>query len=112
MSKSRPSIIHDIKPVRSKRNFRMIPIIVVSILVVPLLVEGAMICYAQWCEVMGTSTEIHTPITDSMFKCFEDARVSFGESIGPGLHRSLGDASIALPVALVFIVLAMAMLKR
>jgi hypothetical protein len=112
MSNSRPSIIHDLKPVRFKPKFRMISIIVVSILLVPLLVEGAMICYVQWCEVMGSSTEIHTPIIDSMYKCFEDARDGYRESIGPELHRALGDASIALPVALVFIVLAMAMLKR
>ena len=51
--------------------------------------EACVLCYAQWCEVMGTSAEVRTPIIDSIGKRSAGCpRLARGEHLRPALQRS------------------------
>ena len=84
----------------------------VVLVLVPLAAEAALRCYAQWCEVMGSSAEVQTPIIDSIGEGIQTARDSLAEDLGPTWHAATHDPYVALPVATVLIVVAMAWLKR
>jgi len=113
MSKNRIPLAHEIRPARStSRRPRIVRILVVIVLVLPIVVEGAVLSYARWSEVMGRSTEVYTPITTAVTEGLQNARESLWDPIGTSLERSVRDPMIALPVAFVFLVLAMVMLRR
>ena len=105
MFKQAIPIAYEIKPTRS-RSIRpwIIAIFAAGVFLVPLAAEGAAICYAQWCELMGQSTDVRTPIIDSIGSGIQNARDLLAESIGPTLQRTIRDPTVALPVASVLIV--------
>jgi hypothetical protein len=113
MFKQAIPIAYEIKPTRSNSTLSwIISIILAAIFLVPLATEGMVICYAQWCELMGKSTAVQTPFIDSMGSGLEIARDLLAERVAPALQRVVRDPTVALPVATVLLVLAMAMLRR
>ena len=87
-------------------------LIALGVFLVPLAIEAAAICYSQWCEVLGRSSEVRTPCIDGIRQGFEDARESLSERVGPPWNAGIQNPSIALPVSAVLIILAMVMLRR
>lgn len=85
--------------------------IAVSLFVVPLAMEMTLICYSQWCEVMGDSIEVGTPIIDAIGQSTGDACELLVEILGPPWHAATHDPFIALPLMTISIVTAMAMLR-
>jgi hypothetical protein len=115
MAMFKPSIllVDQIEPPRSNAmRLRYVFLLAVIVIFVPLAVEAVAICCSQWCEVMGRTSEVRTPMIDSIEQGLQDARESLAESVGPTWHTAIRDPSIALPVSSVLIVVAMAMLRR
>ena len=111
----KPSIVlaEKIEPARSPpMRSRIIFLIAMVICLFPLAVEAASICFAQWCELLGRSSEVRTPIIDSIGEGLRDTRDWIAETIGPTVHRATHDPDVALPVASAFILLALALLRR
>ncbi len=111
----KPSImlVDQIEPRRSSAvRLRYAFLLAVIVVLVPLAVEAASICYSQWCEVLGRASDVRTPVIDSIGQGLLDARESLAESFGPTWHSAIRDPSIALPVCSVLIVAAMTMLRR
>jgi hypothetical protein len=113
MSKSHVPLALDIRPARSSpRLARILPIFVVGVLLGPLALEGILCCYAQWCEVMGESTEVNTPILDALVQGHHNGREWLGDRVAPTFHRVFREPKIALPVSSILIVVAIALLRR
>ncbi len=113
MFKQAIPIDHDVKPTRfTSRLPWIISIVAVGAVLAPLAAEGAASCYAQWCEIMGKSTEVKTPIIDSIASGLEHARDLLADSLGSAFEVTLRDPAVALPFAAVLLVLAMSMMKR
>ena len=93
-------------------RLRMVLLIALGIFLVPLVVEAAAICYSQWCEVMGRSSEVRTPLINAIGEGLVRAENRWPRRIGPTWDSAVYDPSIALPVSSVLIILAMAMLRR
>ena len=68
-------------------RLRTVRLIAVGILLVPLAAEAAMICFSQWCEVMGGETAVQTPMLDSIGLGLENARDSLAESARSHMPR-------------------------
>jgi hypothetical protein len=113
MFKQSIPIAYEVKPTRSRSILPwIISIVAAGVFLVPLATEGAAICYAQWCEVMGKSTDVRTPFIDSIVSGLQNARDLLTESVGPTFQRTIRDPAVALPAAAVLLVVAMAMLRR
>jgi hypothetical protein len=115
MAMFKPSIMlaDKIEPTPSPPlRVRIVFLIAALVFLLPLAVEAASICFGQWCEVMGQSSEVRTPIIDSIGEGLRDTRDSLAETIGPPVHRLTHDPGVALPVASAFILLAMTLLRR
>ena len=91
---------------------RIVFMIAVLVLLVPLAVEAASICFAQWCELAGRTSDVRTPIIDAIWEGLRDTRDSLAESLGPTVHAATHDPGVALPVASACVLLALALLRR
>ncbi len=113
MFKQAIPIAYEVKPTNS-RSIRpwIIATLAAGAILAPLAAEGTAICYAQWRELMGNSTDVRTPIIDSIGSGIQNARDLLSESVGPTLQRTIRDPTLALPVASALIVVAMAVLRR
>ena len=110
----KPSIIlADVIEPECSRTMRVRTIIwiAIGVLLVPLAAEAALLCYSQWSEVLGASTEVQTPILDSIGQSVADTRDSLAEALGPTWSAVMHDPYVALPLAAIFIVVAMTLLK-
>jgi len=110
----KPSIMlaDQIEPTRSPpMRSRVVFLIGVPIILIPLAVEAASICFAQWCEVMGRTSEVQTPIIDSIGDGLRNTRDLLAETIGPTLYAATHDPAVALPVASAFVLLALALFR-
>jgi hypothetical protein len=93
-------------------RLRTVLLAAMVLVLVPLAAEAALKCYGQWCEVMGSSAEVQTPIIDSIGEGIQTARASLAEDLGPAWYAATHDPYVALPAATILIVVAMALLKR
>jgi hypothetical protein len=112
MFKAQVSLAHDIRPTRPKRTLRWTLFIMAGVLCCPLVLEAAVCCYGQWCEVIGKSVEVSTPITDTFVKGLGNVHEWLGEEIAPSFHRLFREPKLALPVSVMLIVIGIAMLRR
>jgi hypothetical protein len=96
---------------KSRRRRTLFKVIFLVVIALPVW-EGLVVFYAQWCDVMGTSAKVRTPIIDAISSGLAIGRDHFMEDLGPSFNSCLRDPMVALPVAAVFLVVAMAMLKR
>ena len=113
MFKQAIPIAYEVKPMRSRSILPwIIAIVAAGVFLVPLATEAGALCFAQWCELMGKSIDVRTPLIDSMTSGLQNACDLLAESVGPTIQRTIHDPTVALPVASVLLVLAMAMLRR
>jgi hypothetical protein len=113
MFKQSIPIAYEVKPTRSRSTMIWImSILAAGVFLVPVAAEATVVCYAQWCEIMGTTTNVQTPIIDWIGSGLQKAHDLVGEHVGPTFQHTVRDPTVALPVALVLIVVAMAMLRR
>ena len=110
----KPSImLADVIEPSRPRTMRLRTVLLAAVVCffVPLAAEAALICYGQWCEVLGGSADVQTPIIDSVGEGIQTARELLAEDLGPTWHAATHDAYVVLPVATVLIVVAMAILR-
>jgi hypothetical protein len=113
MFKHSVPIVYEVRPASSKSKLpRILSILASGALLAPLAAEGAAICYVQWCEIMGKSAKVQTPIIDSIGSGLLCVRDLLADSFGSTFQRAIHEPTIALPVASVLLVLAMAVLRR
>jgi hypothetical protein len=104
---------HEVKPTRSKSIVpRLISVLAACIFLVPLAAEGAAMCYAQWSGILGKTTEVRTPIVDTMGSGLQRVRELLAVSRWAPFERAIHDPTVALPIASLFLVVAMAILRR
>ena len=113
MAKSPIPIAYEIRPARPKSSRSHIgAILILAIIIVPIVVEGAALCYGQWRSITGRSTRVSTPIIDTVSSVFHDTSYAFENLLSPSVARVFREPGMAIPVALVLIVCGMLLLKR
>jgi hypothetical protein len=113
MAKSPIPIAYEIPPARPKSSRSHIgTILILAIIIVPIVVEGAALCYGQWRSITGRSTRVSTPIIDTVSSVFHDTRDAFEDLLSPSVTRVFREPGMAIPVALVLIVCGMMLLRR
>jgi hypothetical protein len=113
MRKISDPTVHEISPERaSSKAWRIASLVVLGLLLAMPLEEGASLCIGQWRQVMGTNTEIRTPILDSVTEWVQSAHQSTWNWLSPQFQRLPWNPSYVLPIAAVVTVLGMFMLRR
>ena len=113
MQKGPLPIAPDVRPDPSRWSLlRSGTLILLGIALAPLLAEGASLCYAQWYEVMGTTTKAHTPIIDMAQEHLETAAHWLGYNISAYFMRAPWNPAFVFPIAFILMCVGMAMLKR
>jgi hypothetical protein len=113
MAKNFIPIAYDIHAARPKSSrWRIGAIFVLAVIIVPVVVESAALCYGQWCSITGRSTRVSTPIIDTVSSVFHDTRDAFEDLLSPSVTRVFREPGMAIPVALVLIVCGMMLLRR
>jgi|SRR5262245_58699525 hypothetical protein len=79
---------------------------------VPIVVEGGAICLANWKEVMGVSSDVRTPVIDSVHDNLQSFSDTFWYQITPYFRRLPWDPKMVLPAAAIIMAVAMFMLRR
>jgi hypothetical protein len=113
MSKNSIMLAPDLRPQRP--GTRLLPSAVICLLaalLVPLLMEGVVLCYSRWCEVLGTSVDVRTPVLDSIGDHLQDAREAVWNTVAPQFQKVPWNPKVVLPIAAVIMALAMMMLRR
>jgi len=87
-------------------------LVILGVVLVPLLIEGAAVCVAQWAEVAGTRFVSKTPLLDWSELKIEDCRQLIGEWMSYRLQDASWEPGFALPILAVLIVVATLMLRR
>ena len=93
-------------------RWRIGAIFVLAVVIVPLVVEGAMLTYGQWCSIMGRTTRVSTPVMDMVSNAFYETKDVVEEHFSPSFARVFSEPGMAIPVALVLIVCGMVLLRR
>ena len=89
MPKNLIPLAHNIRPTRpTSRRSRVVCILVVTVVLVPIIVEGAVVMYSQWSEAMGRSTQVYTPITTAVTAGLENARESVWDPVSTSIARA------------------------
>jgi hypothetical protein len=113
MAKSPIPIAYEIPPARPKSSRSHIGVmLILAIIIVPIVVEGAALCYGQWCSITGRSTRVSTPIIDTVSSVFRDTKDTFEDLLSPSFTRVFREPGVAIPIALVLIVCGMMLLRR
>ncbi|MGO9920755.1 MAG: hypothetical protein ACLQIB_39440 [Isosphaeraceae bacterium] len=85
---------------------------VLGSVLVPLLIEGAVFCAAQWAEVLGIRFNVKTPLLSWSGSKLENCRQAIGECMSRYVHDASWEPGFALPTLAALIVIAMLMLRR
>ena len=113
MSKNPILLAPDASSDRGKSKLLLIvSISVLALLVAPLFMEGVALCYAQWCDVLGNSVAVRTPILDSIGDQLRTVQVDIRNALTPVFERVPWNPKVVLPIAVVIMALAMALLRR
>ena len=112
MSKKTITLAPDLKPER--RKSKLVPIasiLLLAPLLAPLIMEAVALGHAQWCEVLGTSAVVRTPMLDSIGEQIQSTREELWYAISSRFQHVPWNPKIVLPIAAVIMALAMAMLR-
>jgi hypothetical protein len=105
-------IAHDIRPTRPRwRLLRSAALVLLGISLAPLIAEGASLCYAQWCQVLGRNAQARTPVLDSMSDSLESGHRSFWNTLSSYFQRLPWNPKVVLAIGVILMFLAMAMLR-
>ncbi len=99
---------------REPRRRRLIPIIslfVAATMVAPVFVDAVALCYAQWCEMLGTPVSVRTPTLDAIGERVESVRSECWYHVSSRFQRVPWNPRVVLPIAIVVMAVAMIMLR-
>ena len=111
MPKNPITLAPDLRPDRRRKVLPIVSLFVLAALIVPLFLEVAGLCYAQWCAALGTSAQARTPILDSIQEGIETVRDDLGSVLSARFQRVPWNPKVVLPVAAVITAVAMVMLR-
>jgi hypothetical protein len=107
-----PIAFDDITSRPKSSPWRIGTICVLAIIIVPIVVEGAALSYGQWCSITGRSNRVSTPIMDTVSNAFHETRSVVDDVFSPSFARVFREPGVAIPVALVLIVIGMTLMRR
>ncbi len=96
---------------RKSKRLRTASIVLLGFLLAPVVAEGGWLCFAQWCQVMGTNTYAKTPIMDAMQDQMQSAHGSFWECMAHWFQNLPWDPRVVMSVGAVVMIIAIRMLK-
>jgi hypothetical protein len=112
MAKNPISLAPDLRPDRRRSRLLLIAAIFVLVpLVAPLFMEAVSLCYAQWCEILGTPVAVRTPILDSIRERAEDVRQDLRFRLTSYFQRVPWNPNVVLPLIAVVMIIAIWMLR-
>lgn len=97
---------------RRSKLTRLACIIAVGLVLAVPITEAASLFIGQWYEVMGTNTEVRTPVLDSVNDGLQSTQQSFSSWMSDQFRRVPWDPAIVLPIAAVVMVVGILMLKK
>ena len=77
----------------------------------PLLAEGALICYAQWSQVLGKNAEARTPMLDSLHEGLASGHQSLWSTVSAYFQRVPWSPHLVLAIGAVVVFVGMMLLK-
>jgi len=86
-------------------------IVVLGLCLAPLIAEGALICHAQWSQVLGRNTDARTPVLDSLHDGVEAGHQSVWGFISSYFQRVPWSHELVLAMGAIVVVVGMLMLK-
>jgi hypothetical protein len=86
-------------------------LLLLGLLLAPLIAEGALLCHAQWSQVLGRNTEARTPVLNSLHDGLEAGHQSVWGFISSYFKRVPWSHEIVLATGAVVVVVGMLMLK-
>ncbi len=99
---------------REPRRRKLLPIIslfVVAPLLAPVVKDAIVLCYAQWCEMLGTPVSVRTPTLDAIGERIESVRSECWYHVSSRFQRVPWNPRVVLPIAIVIMAVAMIMLR-
>jgi len=96
---------------RRSKVLRTASIVLLGLVLAAPVQEGVSLCIGQWRQVLGTNTEVRTPILDSVHDGLQDAHQSVWSSVSAQFERVPWAPRFVLTVAAVVVVLGIVMLK-
>jgi hypothetical protein len=113
MIKNPITLAPDLESDRPRR--KVLPILLLFVaasLLAPIFIDAVALCYAQWGEILGTPTQVRTPILDAIGERVATVREDLWYHVSSRFHRVPWNPRIVLPVAVVVTLLAITMLRR
>jgi hypothetical protein len=90
---------------RSARNGFFKLLIFVTLLVSPLLYEGGRVCVARWRSMLGTHSEVDTPIWNHVVSAYRSGADEWQYRVGRRIAPGQWSAGMAVP-AVIFVAVA------
>lgn len=87
-------------PPGSKRGLLKL-FLLVSLIVSPLAFEGAKVCVARWRSMLGTHSEVETPIWNNVVAAYRSASDEWYYRVGRGIEPGQWSAGMAVPAVIV-----------
>ncbi len=112
MAKNPIPLAPDIKADRPR--YRVLPIIsifVVAPVLAPLFMEAVLLCYGQWCEILGRPVTIRTPMLTALSDRIDSVRQDLCYTISSRFQRVPWNPKVVVPVIALVMLLAMVMLR-
>ena len=112
MSKNPIPLAPDVRPDRPRRKvLPILSIFVVAPLLAPIIMDTLALCYGQWCEVLGSRTNVRTPTLDAIGDRVDAVREDLWYHVSSRFQRVPWNPRVVLPIAVTVMVLAMMMLR-
>jgi hypothetical protein len=112
MDKNPIPLAPDLTP--EQRRLRFLPIASIFVLapiLVPLVLEAVALCNAQWCAILDRSTEVRTPMIDTISEHVDEVRGELWYSITSRFQRVPWNPKVVLPAIAIVMAVAMVMLR-
>jgi hypothetical protein len=112
---ARPPLMPPAEPSLDPRRRRALPILslVVAVpLLLPFVIDAALLCYGQWRQMLGTPVDIRTPALDAGRERLAEAREGIWRPISTYLDPAAWDRRLVVVVGVTAVVAAMAVIRR
>jgi hypothetical protein len=108
------AISHELPPEHRKSKVLAVAgILCLCLLLTPVIMEGATVCFAQWREILGgRAASAGTPLLDSIQDSVRASCDDIWGCVAPVFQRVPWSPKAVLPIAAVIMFCAMMMLKR
>src|SRR5512142_1037133 len=107
---NRPGI--DVRPRRHPSRMPAVAVLLIILLLSPVLYESTAICIATWKTALGAYTPIETPVLDVLRESWRTGRLEAAAWVSPSFHSYPWKASVVVPFAFVWTMIAAIPLRK